>query len=142
MKNFQRNTTQRKLILEELRKLTSHPTAAELYDIVRKRLPKISLGTVYRNLDFLSERGLIRKLDVSGTEKRFDIDLSEHYHVQCAMCGRIEDATEAPRQLEIGDIKCLNGYEIIDHRLEFIGICPDCRTQEPSQDKDSGRVIW
>jgi len=54
----QRNTRQRQVVLEELRKLTSHPTAAELYEITRARLPKISLGTVYRNLEVLAENGV------------------------------------------------------------------------------------
>ena len=54
---FQRQTRQREVILEELRKLTSHPTAADLYEIVRRRLPRVSLGTVYRNLELMSEMG-------------------------------------------------------------------------------------
>ncbi len=64
--NSHRNTRQRRLILEELRKLKTHPTAASLYAIVRRRMPKISLGTVYRNLELLNQMGMIRKLDFSG----------------------------------------------------------------------------
>lgn len=55
-----RMTRQRAVILEELRKTATHPTADELYSIVRRRLPRISLGTVYRNLDFLADSGEIR----------------------------------------------------------------------------------
>ncbi|MGC8659306.1 MAG: Fur family transcriptional regulator, partial [Desulfomonilaceae bacterium] len=55
-----RQTSQRRIILEELAKLKTHPTANEVYEVVRKRLPKISLGTVYRNLELLSESGSIR----------------------------------------------------------------------------------
>ena len=58
-----RLTTQRQIILEELSKVTSHPTANEVYDMVRKRLPRIGLGTVYRNLELMAESGLILKLD-------------------------------------------------------------------------------
>lgn len=139
---FQRNTRQRRVIMEELAKLSSHPTAAELYEIVRKRLPKISLGTVYRNLEFLSQQGRIRKLDISGTENRFDIDLCRHYHVKCALCGKVEDAPDAHAKLVIGDITHLSGYDILDHRLEFIGVCPECKRQEPGRQGENGRVIW
>ena len=62
-----RMTQQRQVILEELRLCRSHPTADELYSRVRRRLPRISLGTVYRNLETLAERGLIRKMEVGGT---------------------------------------------------------------------------
>ena len=67
-----RMTHQRRIILEELRNTRSHPTADEVYEIVRKRIPKISLGTVYRNLELLSESGVIQKLEIGGTQKRFD----------------------------------------------------------------------
>ncbi len=76
----QRNTQQRQVILEELQKLTSHPTVAEVYEIVRKRLSKISLGTVYRNLELLAQNRTIQKLDISGTEARFDGNPERHWH--------------------------------------------------------------
>ncbi len=123
---LQRNTRQRRVILEELQKLCSHPTAAELYEIVKKRLPKISLGTVYRNLDFLAKRGLIRKLEISGSEKRFDGTAKQHYHVRCVICGRIDDLHDLPSEFSDDGYANLNGYEIIGHHLEFIGICPEC----------------
>ena len=72
----QRTTRQRQVILEELQKLQSHPTAAALYEIVRRRVPKISLGTVYRNLELLARTGLIRKLEFAGAEARFDGNVS------------------------------------------------------------------
>ena len=75
---FQRNTRQRAVIVEELCKTTAHPTAVELYEVVRRRLPKISLGTVYRNLDLLARLGIIDKLDLSGAEARFDGDVRPH----------------------------------------------------------------
>lgn len=56
------------MIWEELRGLTSHPTADELYERVKKRLPRISLGTVYRNLEFLWQRGMVRKIEGGGAE--------------------------------------------------------------------------
>ena len=67
-----RMTYQREIILEELKKTKTHPTADELYTTVRQRIPHISLATVYRNLETLANSGLVRKLEVIGRQKRFD----------------------------------------------------------------------
>jgi Fe2+ or Zn2+ uptake regulation protein len=126
---FQRNTRQRQVILEELRKLSSHPTAAEVYEIVRRRLPSISLGTVYRNLDLLARMGTINKLEMSGAETRFDGDATQHDHLRCTHCGRIDDAPSVALDLSAAAQHDFRGYEVHGHRLEFIGVCPDCREQ-------------
>ena len=124
--NF-RMTTQRKVILEELRKVDTHPSADEVYEMVRKRLPRISLGTVYRNLEILSERGEIQKLELGCTLKRFDGVADNHYHIRCVDCGRVVDAP-ADCDIEINhQLKDATNYRIIGHKLEFIGVCPDCQ---------------
>ncbi len=124
---FQRQTRQRRVILEELQKSHEHPTASELYEMVRKRLPKISLGTVYRNLEMLAHRGLIRKLDLSGTGARFDGDLSRHYHVRCVGCGKLDDVEVGPDGLNEIAFSPPAGYQILGYRIELTGVCQDCR---------------
>ncbi len=124
---IQRWTRQREVILEELRKLNSHPTAAGLYQIVRRRLPKVSLATVYRNLVRLSELGYVRKLDLGGSEARFDANLERHDHVRCVRCGRVDDLRSPPIELGRAVQDDWGGYEIVDYRLEFLGVCPRCR---------------
>ena len=121
-----RMTRQRRVILEELRKVKTHPSADEIYEIVRKRLPRISLGTVYRNLEKLSESGDIQKLEPGSSLKRFDGDPTDHCHIRCVRCDRIADAPMAP-DLKI-DLARVNStdFEIIGHRLEFLGMCPIC----------------
>jgi len=124
-----RLTSQRQVILEELKKVTSHPTANEVFDMVRKRLPRIGLGTVYRNLDLLAERGIIKKLEVGGEQKRFDGDTSQHYHVRCVKCNRVEDIFIAKaKELEKSAASCCN-YKILDHHVQFSGICSKCLPQ-------------
>lgn len=122
-------TEQRRVILEELRKVKTHPTADEIYQCVRKRLPKISLGTVYRNLEILSAAGLITKLELAGTPKRFDGLTERHYHVRCLRCGRVDDVPVQSIALLERSLRTLTDYEIVSHRLEFIGVCPDCRQE-------------
>jgi Fur family transcriptional regulator, ferric uptake regulator len=121
-------TTQRTIILEELGKLKTHPTADDLYRTVRTRLPKISLGTVYRNLEILSEAGLIQKIEVPGTMKRFDGDTDIHHHVRCVSCGAVSDIGPA-HAIALPDIPGdVDGYRIVGCRLDLIGICPRCRS--------------
>lgn len=124
-----RNTEQRRVILEELVKAQTHPTANEIFHMVRKRLPRISLGTVYRNLEILSQAGKIKTIELAGTEKRFDWKTDTHYHVRCLKCNRIEDA---PIQVIPQIDEALKGktdFEILGHRLEFVGLCVNCAKQ-------------
>ena len=109
----QRNTRQRQVVLGELKQLTSHPTAADLYEITRARMPKISLGTVYRNLELLAENGVIQKLDIGGSEARFDGNPERHYHVRCVRCERVDDVHDLPAEFVKRQVKHLNGYEIL-----------------------------
>ena len=123
----QRNTQQRRVILEELRKLTSHPTAAELYAIVRQCLPRISLGTIYRNLELLAQNNVIKKLEIAGSETRFDAECMLHDHVRCVDCGKVDDLLGVSEARPTERFVHSNGYEILDCRMEYIGVCPDCK---------------
>jgi Fur family ferric uptake transcriptional regulator len=136
IEQFQRNTRQRQVILEELQKLSSHPTAAELYEITRRRLPKISLGTIYRNLDLLVRAGVIQKLQISATEARFDGDSDRHCHVRCVRCGRVDDAHEVRVDQVEHKFRSVRGYKILGHRLELFGLCSECRGERTPSAED------
>jgi Fur family ferric uptake transcriptional regulator len=123
-------TRQRRVILEELNNIDSHPTADEVYERARRQLPRISLGTVYRNLEILSEYGMIQKLELGGTQKRFDGKVENHYHIRCIRCGCIEDVTTTNLTNIEHAVRGTIDYEIIGIRVEFIGICPQCK-EEP-----------
>ena len=128
-----RLTTQRQIILEELAKVKTHPTASELYDMVRKKLPRIGLGTVYRNLEIMAENGIIQKIKVGGTQKRFDATTEPHYHIRCSECGKVDDI-EMPFMEELANTATQNSeYQILGHNVEFTGICVDC--QQAAQNK-------
>lgn len=130
MKNsnsMMRLTTQRQIILEELAKVKTHPTASELYDIVRKRLPRIGLGTVYRNLELMAENGMILKLEVGGTQKRFDATTDTHYHIRCSACGKVDDIDTPVMETLVKTAAESTSYQIIGHHVEFSGVCPDCQ---------------
>jgi len=125
-----RMTRQRRVILEELLKQNDHPSADEIYQMVRRRIPRISLGTVYRNLEVLVSMGKIQKLELSGALKRYDWNTNKHYHIRCVCCDRVDDAPIAPlNQLE-NDLYGATVFEIIGHNLEFTGLCPKCSEKE------------
>jgi Fur family ferric uptake transcriptional regulator len=128
--NNHRNTRQRKVILEELQKVKTHPTAASLYAIVRRRMPKISLGTVYRNLELLNQMGMVRKLDFSGAEARYDGNVEDHDHLRCVCCMKVDDAPGSPLALARGGKEDWGGYNVLGHRLEFFGVCPKCKRRK------------
>ena len=124
-----RMTKQRALILEELRNTTSHPTADEIYAMVRAKMPRISLGTVYRNLELLAESDQILKLEYAGFQKRFDGNIHPHAHVRCERCGRVGDVMVHVPEVEIPADISVPGFELTSARMEFFGICKDCRDQ-------------
>ncbi|MCW5211282.1 transcriptional repressor [Desulfobulbus sp. TB] len=122
-----RLTTQRQILLEELSKVSSHPTACELYEIVRKRLPRIGLGTVYRNLELMVHSGMIRKLELGGKQKRFDAKTDPHYHVRCSICGKMADVGLPVEKKIIEHAAQKTSYKILGHNVEFLGECPACQ---------------
>lgn len=127
---IKRMTKQRQVILEEVRRNADHPTVDEVYLRVRERIPRISLATVYRNLETLAQCGLARKLHVAGGQARFDGELHEHYHVRCRSCGRIDDiAAECVSPVSWPGY-WEGEFEITGYSLEFEGICSACRHHE------------
>lgn len=128
-----RNTKQRALILEAVQKHRDHPSAEQIYMEVRANSPKISRGTVYRNLNLLSETGDIRHMEMPGVD-RFDWRDDHHYHMRCTGCGQVIDLP-IPYQAELDEeIALQTGYKVSLHHTTFEGLCPACSAKE--EDKD------
>ncbi len=121
-----RMTKQRAVILEELRKVDTHPTADEVYLMVRERLPRISLGTVYRNLELLSNCGEIQTLDVNSAQKRFDGNPHPHLHVRCVYCGCIADV-HSRMDPDWEELQKGTDFQITGYSMQLYGICPQCQ---------------
>ena len=132
-KGFVRRTRQREIILEVLRGTDCHPTADWVYQEVRKEMPHVSLGTIYRNLKTLSEHGEIQELAFGSTHSRFDAKAHSHYHFVCESCGAIDDLDmDTMEELE-ERVERLGGYHVKSHRLEFYGLCPDCLGEQKAK---------
>ena len=129
MNRYLRMTHQREAILDELNRSKSHPTADELYERIKKKLPRVSLATVYRNLEILSEAGLIKKLEISGRQKRFDWNPGDHGHVFCTKCQRVDNIITPSSPAPYVEPVQKKGYQITGRRIEFFGLCPNCLKQ-------------
>ena len=119
-----RMTQQRSIILEELRKAAVHPTADEIYQLVRQRLPRVSLGTIYRNLELLAGQGTIRKIEYAG-RKRFEGNILPHQHAHCQKCGQVHDIIPPVPLPDIRHVT-LPRFTITAACLEFNGLCDAC----------------
>ena len=124
---MRRDTKQKRAVLDILRQTASHPTADWIYDEVRKLIPNISKGTVYRNLKILKESGEITDINLNETASRYEGNLENHYHFKCQKCGRIFDIEEqVDKELEYRVAKS-TGFKVVGYRLEFRGLCNDCK---------------
>jgi Fur family transcriptional regulator, peroxide stress response regulator len=122
-----KNTRQRKLILLILKGTRAHPTADWIYEEARKKIPRISKGTVYRNLTILIEKGEIKELNLSGTITRYEAKQPFHYHFRCEQCGKIEDVNIAVFEELNHQAGEATGYKVTYHQLEFRGFCENCQ---------------
>ena len=120
-----RKTIQRAVILEELRGMKTHPTAEELFEKVSRRLPRISLGTIYRNLNLLVEQGHVIKLDSGYAFYRFDGDVCPHRHVRCLVCGRIADVAAVDPDPDCSNVR-VPGFSILKAQVIYDGMCDAC----------------
>jgi Fur family ferric uptake transcriptional regulator/Fur family peroxide stress response transcriptional regulator len=126
MNKNQRTTKQKTKILETLRSADHHPTAEWVYQEVRKEIPGLSLGTVYRNLNQLRENGEIQELAIGSNQGRFDHLSHNHYHFCCSSCGKITDLPISVMKTLENKAKSLTKYKITGHRLDFFGQCDGC----------------
>jgi len=121
-----RLTRPRRLILDAVRASEVHPSAAAVYRQVRRRLPRVSLATVYRNLRMLAAEGLlIERADLAGM--RFDGNTAPHDHFTCVACGRIYDVPVLGARGVRARVASRTGFEVLTQRIEFYGHCGACR---------------
>lgn len=123
---------QREVIKDFLFTRKDHPTADMVYMNVRQQYPNISLGTVYRNLTLLTERGEIRRISVGDGVDHFDADTSPHNHFICKRCGRVIDLEmESIEHISEAASQNFDGH-IEGHVTYFYGLCGDCCKADPS----------
>jgi Fur family peroxide stress response transcriptional regulator len=121
-----RQTRQRRLVYETVAATDTHPTAEWVYNQVRRAMPRVSLGTVYRNLQLLVADGNLKAWS-RGRTTRYDADVAPHDHFVCRDCGLLLDIERAPEAISSEKRLRAQGHRIDNRILEFIGVCRSCR---------------
>jgi len=120
-------TRQRTAVYDYLSSVDHHPTAEEVFLNVKHRVPKISLATVYKNLEALVACEVISKLTYGDGSARYDIRTDHHYHTRCLECGRMWDLEAGLGKSALEQISPQPGFTVSDFRLELLGHCQDCK---------------
>jgi Fur family peroxide stress response transcriptional regulator len=123
-----RLTPQRIALLRLLAASDGHPSASHLYDQIKDQFPTTSLATVYKTLNVLKEIDQVMELGFSDGDNRYDGNRPyPHPHLICINCRRILDAEVRLAQELVQEVVQSSGYQIVSHRLDFFGVCPDCQ---------------
>lgn len=131
-----RFSQQRENIKSELKRYCIHPTAEELYLEMKQNNPKLSLATVYRNLNQLAKTGGVKKIDGLSEQAHYDHNTCEHFHSICEVCGKVWDL---PAEMAESLKKVLSGqneFDVLSYDITVKGICSDCKSLE--KEKNNG----
>lgn len=130
MATLRRYSRQRERIYQAVHASQEHPSAQMVYDLLREELPRLSLGTVYRNLHQMAQEGMLQEL--KGPTARFDACLAPHAHIRCTCCGRVMDlsALEEPAPVRSA---AEAGWQVERYSLMLEGICPACAGKDHNE---------
>ena len=130
MATLRRYSRQRERIYQAVHASREHPSAQMVYDLLREELPRLSLGTVYRNLHQMAQEGMLQELE--GPTARFDACLAPHAHIRCTSCGRVMDlsALEEPAPVRSA---AEAGWQVERYSLMLEGICPACAGKDHNE---------
>jgi len=120
-------TRQRQVVLDVIQAGDTHPTAAEVFDAARRKMPGISFATVYNSLRFLKQEGLVREVAFGNGASRYDRETDRHDHAICSECGTLVDF-DLPGTVElIRSAARASKFKPESVHLTLIGLCPRCR---------------
>ncbi len=121
-------TTQRRLLIDIIRKAERHLDADELYRLAKEKEPRISLATVYRNLKLFKELGLIAESGLGDTHSHYELKgKADHYHLVCLGCGKIIEFDSPLIRKAADGVRKEKGFDITAVQLKVEGYCPECK---------------
>lgn len=123
-------TSQRKAVLDALKEFKGHPSAEEVYLVVKKRNPKVALGTVYQALSVLEEIGLVEAKHWSESPVRYDLNTEPHYDIRCTRCGVVAEIPDMELEDFVERVRENTPYKVTNAALVIEGVCPDCLTED------------
>ncbi|MFA9381009.1 MAG: Fur family transcriptional regulator [Acetanaerobacterium sp.] len=122
-----KHTKQKELIYNTVIRSRSHPSADDIYNVLKPENPGLSLATVYRNLNAFADKGLILRIPMPSGGARFDGTLDMHYHMVCEKCGQLFDISLDHLNTLAPDVMAQSGFEVTTYTLLIYGICGNCR---------------
>jgi Fe2+ or Zn2+ uptake regulation protein len=123
-------TRQRQVVLDVVQSGDTHPTAAEVFESARRKMPGISFATVYNSLRFLKQEGLVREVAFGSGASRYDRETDRHDHAICSACGMLVDF-DLPGTVElIRSAARASRFKPESVHLTLVGLCPDCRERK------------
>jgi Fe2+ or Zn2+ uptake regulation protein len=122
-------TSQRRAVLEALTDFKGHPSAEEVYLVVKKKNPRVALGTVYQALSVLEEIGLIEAKHWSESPVRYDLNTDPHHDIRCIKCGEVSEIPDVEFEDFAARIRENTPYEVTNASLVIEGICPGCQSE-------------
>jgi len=134
-------THQRLAVFRSLLEDDTHPDADRIFERVRRRVPTISLGTVYKALDTLKELGAVAEVDAPRSATRYEAVIEPHHHLVCETCGKILDL-HAPEYSALRPAGPVDGFHVNSCTVQFHGVCRACsarsRKRPPAPESDPG----
>jgi len=125
-----RFSKQREAVMAVLDKKNYHPTVDEIYDIVKEQYPQVSLATIYRNVEQLSQMGKIWKIEIPEGPARYDGNMEKHYHIRCTKCGKVNDVWLKGNLDDIINLANIEqNFSVTGYKIEFEGICDSCNNK-------------
>ena len=126
-------THQRQVLYEVMQAMPGHPSPEEVYTRVKKRIPAISLATVYKNIHLFVERGVLKELSMHHGSLRVELHGHHHHHIVCSRCKAITDIEERT----LGVLPTLQdlpgGFQMECYSIDVIGICATCQKQNAAK---------
>lgn len=130
MATLRRYSRQRERIYQAVHASREHPSAQMVYDLLREEMPRLSLGTVYRNLHQMAQEGMLQELE--GPTARFDACLAPHAHIRCTCCGRVMDLSVLEEPAPVRSA-AEAGWQVERYSLMLEGICPACAGKDHNE---------
>ena len=123
-------TPQRRAVLQAVAESEEHPTAGEIFEAARRRLPSISFATVYNSLKYLKEAGLLREITFGKGSNRYDRETARHDHAVCSRCGKLVDFDLAETSKLVRAAARRSRFKPESIHLTLVGVCPECRAKD------------
>ena len=123
-------TPQRLAVYEVLANTKEHPSAEMIFNKLQTNYPTMSLATVYKTIDILKEVGLVQILNAGEDSFRYDADISDHAHIRCLECDRVDDIFDVDSTSFIKKVESDTSYKLSGHQFYFYGTCPACAKKE------------